>query len=64
MYRLLAKKRGRRAGITTVEYAVLLFLIGVTAIFGIPNLVKTTHDIAGRTGTSIDHVASTDSSTD
>ena len=34
----LRRRRRRRSGLTTVEYALMLFFFAVTAIFGFPTL--------------------------
>ncbi len=37
-----AFRRKRRSGLTTVEYALMLFFFAVTSIWGFPALVRTT----------------------
>ena len=60
MHRHIGLRRKRRAGITTVEYAVILFLMGITALFGIPELSATTSKSAIRTGDALEKIATTE----
>jgi Flp pilus assembly pilin Flp len=51
--------RKRRKGLTTVEYALMLFFFAVTCIFGFPSLAKSTMRTVTNTGDCIDRCAAT-----
>jgi Flp pilus assembly pilin Flp len=49
----------RRAGVTTVEYALMLAFFVMTAVFGIPRLADTVQRFAAKSGNSIETAAAT-----
>lgn len=57
MSRFTRVGRGRRSGVTTVEYALMLFFFVMTCIFGIPKLSDTVQRFATRGGDSIEDAA-------
>ena len=56
-------RRKRRAGLTTVEYALMLFFFVVTSIFGFPALVETAGRFVGAAGDGIVQAAEADPAT-
>ena len=51
------RRRKRRGGLTTVEYALMLFFFVMTAIFGFPKLVLSTMRYASTAGDAVETVA-------
>lgn len=50
--------RGRRSGVTSVEYALMLFFFVMTCVFGIPKLSDTVQRFAEHGGNSIEVASS------
>lgn len=53
------RRRKRRSGLTTVEYALMLFFFAITSIFGFPILVQTAARYVDTAGQGIEQVADT-----
>ena len=51
--------RKRRSGLTTVEYALMLFFFAITSIFGFPILARTAARYADQAGEGIEKIADT-----
>lgn len=51
--------RKRRSGLTTIEYALMLFFFAITSIFGFPILARTAARYADQAGQSIELASET-----
>ena len=56
MLRRWRRRRSRRRGVTTVEYALMLALVAIAGIFGVPKLVETSGRMATAAGDGIETV--------
>ena len=60
LFRRLWRRRKRRSGLTTVEYALMLFFFAITAIFGFPTLASTAKRYVSEASNSFDDVSNVD----